>query len=256
MRAYLRQPRNTQSKRLLKTRLPLLHPTDNPDILYWDQVMKAHDRDKFIEAVGIERDGHERMGNYEPIPIDKVHKGTKLIDMVWSMRRKWQIKTQEVYKWKAHLNVHGGQQEHCIHYCDTYTPVVTWQTVRFFLVMSILLTWHSHQLDFVMAYPQAPTEMPLYMRLPQGYKHNGMKRKTNTLKLICNVYGQKQAGQVWNKYMDQGMCDIGFMPSTFDPCLYYRGSVKFLVYIDDCIVFGPDEWSINRVVTDLHACCQ
>ena len=27
--------------------------TDNPDILYWDQAMKAHDRDKFIEAVRI-----------------------------------------------------------------------------------------------------------------------------------------------------------------------------------------------------------
>ena len=47
--------------------------------------MKAHDHDKFIEAVGIELDSHERIGNYEPILIDKVPKGTKLIDMVWSM---------------------------------------------------------------------------------------------------------------------------------------------------------------------------
>ena len=62
--------------------------SDNPDILYWDQAMKAHDRDKFIKAVGIELDGHERMGNYEPIPIDKVPKGTKLIDMVWSVQCK------------------------------------------------------------------------------------------------------------------------------------------------------------------------
>ena len=28
--------------------------TDNPDILYWDQAMRAHDRDKFIKAVQIE----------------------------------------------------------------------------------------------------------------------------------------------------------------------------------------------------------
>ena len=89
------------------------------DILYWDQAMKAHDRDQFIEAVGVELDGHEKMGNYKPIPISKLPKGTKLIDMVWSMRRKRRISTQEVYKWKAHLNVHGGQQEHGIHYWDT-----------------------------------------------------------------------------------------------------------------------------------------
>ena len=60
--------------------------TDNPDILYWDQAMKAHDRDKFIEAVRIELDRHEKMGNYKPIPLNKVPAGTKLLDMVWSMR--------------------------------------------------------------------------------------------------------------------------------------------------------------------------
>ena len=54
--------------------------------------------------------------------------------------------------------------------------------------------------------------------------------------------------------MDQGMREIGFKPSKFDPCLYYRGSVVFLVYIDDCIVFGPNDQSIEQVVTDLHAC--
>ena len=58
---------------------------DNPDILYWDQPMKAHDGDKKMEAVRVELDGHEKMGNYEPIPLNKVPKGTKLLDMVWSM---------------------------------------------------------------------------------------------------------------------------------------------------------------------------
>ena len=230
--------------------------SSNPDILYWDQAMRAHDRDKFIEAVGIELDGHEKMGNYEPIPLREVPKGAKLIDMVWSMRRKRRINTQEVYKWKARLNVHGGQQEHGVHYWDTYAPVVTWQTVRLFLVLSLLLGWQSRQLDFVMAYPQAPAEMPLYMRLPKGYKHRGMTRKTHALKLICNVYGRKQAGRVWHKFMDKGMKDIGFTPSKFDPCLYYCGSVIFLVYIDDCIVFGPNAEALDQVVKDLRSCPQ
>ena len=84
----------------------------NPDILYWDQAMKSHDRDKFIEAVSTELEGHEKMGNYVPIPLEQIPKGTKLIDMVCSMRCKRRINTQEVYKWKARLNVHGGQQVH------------------------------------------------------------------------------------------------------------------------------------------------
>ena len=228
----------------------------NPDILYWDQVMKAPDRDKFIEAVGIELDGDEKMGNYKPILLRDIPKDTKLIDMVWSMRRKRCMNTQEVYKWKARLNVHGGQQEHGVHYWDTYAPVVTWQTVRLFLIISLLLGWQSRQLDFVMAYPEALAEMPLYMRLPQGYQCRGMTRKTHALKLIRNVYGQKQAGRVWNMYMDKGMKNIGFTPSKFDPCLYHRDDVIFLVYIDDCIVFGPNTRAIDQVVKDLRSCPQ
>ena len=226
--------------------------TAHPNILYWDQAMKAPDRERFLKAVKVELDGHKRMGNYEPIPIEKVPKGTKLLDMVWSMRRKLRINTQEVYKWKARLNVHSGQQEQGVHYWDTYAPVVTWQTVRFFLILSLFLGWQSRQLDFVMAYPQAPAEMLLYLRLPQGYKREGMSRKPHVLKLKRNVYGQKQAGRVWNQYMDQGMRSISFTPSKFDPCLYYRNSVIFLVYIDDCIIFGPDNRVIDDVVTDLR----
>ena len=115
----------------------------------------------------------------------------------------------------------------------------------FFLILSLLLGWCSRQLDFVTAYPQAPAEMPLYLRLPQGYKRKGMKRNSHVLKLKCNVYGQKQAGRVWNQYMDQGMKSIGFTHSKFDPCLYYRKSIVFLVCIDDCIVFGPNDKAID-----------
>ena len=65
-----------------------------------------------------------------------------------------------------------------------------------------------------------------------------------------------QAGRVWNKYMDQGMHVISFTLSKFALCLYYHRSVVFLVYIDDCIVFSPDDRAIDQVVTDLHACSQ
>ena len=55
--------------------------------------------------------------------------------------------------------------------------------------------------------------------------------------------------------MDQGMWEIGFTPSKFDPCLYYQGSMIFLVYINDCIVFA-DNRAIDQVVMDLCNCSQ
>ena len=46
--------------------------------------------------------------------------------------------------------------------------------------LSILLGFQSRQLDFTMAYPQAPAEITLYMRLMQGYKCNGMTKERHT----------------------------------------------------------------------------
>ena len=90
------------------------------------------------------------------------------MDAVWAMKRKRDIKTRKVTKYKARLNVHGGQQEYRVNYFDTYAPVVTWTSVRLILVMAILNAWATRQVDFVMAYPQADIEFDLYMHLPHG----------------------------------------------------------------------------------------
>ena len=140
-----------------------------------------------------------------------------------------------------------------MNFWETYAPVVSWQTLRLFFVHSILKGWHSKQMDFILAYPHAPVEVPLYMHFPKGYKFkNGISEETHTLKLTKNIYGQKQAGRVWNKYLDEGLREIGFKPSKMDPCLYFRGHITLLVYIDDCIMFGPDLAKLDKVIKEMR----
>ena len=104
-----------------------------------------------------------------------------------------------------------------------------------------------------MAYPQAPAEKPQNKRRPQGYHHTGITNEdTHILKLIRNIYGQKQAGRVWKKYLDEGMKEVGFTPSDYDPCLYYKRNVVMLIYIDDCLVFSPDSKLIDKTISDLR----
>jgi hypothetical protein len=76
-------------------------------------------------------------------------KGTKVLASVWSMKRKRRILSMEVYKWKARLNCHRGQQEHGVNFWETYSPVVKWFSIRMFLVTSILRNWDTRQIDFV-----------------------------------------------------------------------------------------------------------
>ena len=57
----------------------------------------------------------------------------------------------------------------------------------------IVLGWALCQVDFVMAYPQAPIKMDIYKELPQGIQTAHGSSKDHRLKLEKNIYGQKQA---------------------------------------------------------------
>ena len=97
------------------------------------------------------------------------------------------------------------------------------------------------------------SEVPLYMHFPKGYEFkDGISEDTHILKLTKNLYGQTQAGRVWNKYLDEGLGEISFKPSKMDPCLYFRGRIALLVYIDDCIMFGPDMEELDKVVEEMR----
>ena len=50
--------------------------------------MKAPDRQKFIDAMEAELSQHETRGNFVPVKKEDIPPGNKLIDMVWSMRKK------------------------------------------------------------------------------------------------------------------------------------------------------------------------
>jgi len=80
-----------------------------------------------------------------------------------------------------------------------------------------------------MAYPQAPIEMDMYMELPQGIVVKGADSKQHVLKLLANIYGQKQAGRVWNAFLVEKLREIGFTPSLVDDCVFYRGDIIFIV---------------------------
>jgi hypothetical protein len=101
------------------------------------------------------------------------------------MKRKRDIKTQQVYKHKARLNVHGGKQAYGKNYFEMYAPVVTWFSIRLLLVLSILNNWHTRQVDFVLAYTQADIEFDMYMELPMG-----IETKYSNGKHMCSNFSR------------------------------------------------------------------
>jgi hypothetical protein len=233
---------------------PLVYKaSSDPDIMYYHQAMQQPDRTQWEKAVQSELEDHEKGKHWVAILKSSLPEGTKVLPAVWAMRRKRRIATQEVYKWKARLNIDGGKQEYGVHYWETYAPVVSWPVVRFFLVLSLLKGWKTRQLDFVLAYTQADVETDLYMKLPTAYSKPGVTPQTHVLKLLKNLYGQKQAGRVWNKYMTEHAIALGFVQSKADECVFYFKSSVMLVYTDDCIIMGPTDEELDIMVAKLKS---
>jgi Reverse transcriptase (RNA-dependent DNA polymerase) len=104
----------------------------------------------------------------------------------------------------------------------------------------------------VLAYLQADIECPIYMDIPSQFEYQG-SRKTHCLLLKKNLYGQKQAGRVWNQYLHDGLLARGFRQSAVDMCLYYRKDVAMLIYTDDGILIGPKPSDLDSIIALLKA---
>ena len=223
---------------------------NDPDTMYHHTAMQQPDKKQFMEAMAKEINDHESRGHWDIILRKDVPKGTKVLKAVWSMKRKRRIDTREVYKWKARLNIHGGQQEYGVNYWETYAPVAQWSSIRLFMTIAIMKNWHMKQADFTLAYLNAEADGDLFMEIPVGFHVDG-DRKRHVLKLRRNLYGSKQAGRVWNIYLDKYLKENGWTPSIIDPCVYYKGTCIMLLFTDDTLLIGPDEAEIEHHLEEL-----
>jgi hypothetical protein len=173
----------------------------DPDTMYFHQAMKHDDATEFLKAAHKE---FQSLLDREVIEIIHAYldpNGMRLFSAVWSMKRKRQVKTRGVYKRKARLNLDGSQMQPGKDYDLTYAPVATWESIRVLLALVLRHNWKTKQLDYVLAFPQAPVERECYMRIPKGITINATGEWA--LRVKRNIKGQKQAGRVWNEHLVQ-----------------------------------------------------
>jgi hypothetical protein len=94
------------------------------DTMHYHQATRAPGKKIFVEAIVKEVNDHITSNHWVLIPRSQVPTGIKVLDYVWSMKRKMDIKTRKFYKHKARLNVHGGQQEFAVNFFEMFSPVV------------------------------------------------------------------------------------------------------------------------------------
>jgi Reverse transcriptase (RNA-dependent DNA polymerase) len=201
----------------------------------------------------LEINQHTIKNNLTSVQKDTLPEGTFILPAIWAMHQKRRIDTCKIYKWKSRLNLGGHKIQQSIHFDETLSPVVTWQTIWLFLIIVTINKWASIQLDFIMAYMQADINKPAYMELPPGINIPGLVKDTHCLKIMKNLYGGKEAGRTWFKHLSHILTtELTYTQSKYDECVYYKGSSNFFVYTDDGIMMDPDSNQANQRITELQ----
>mgnify|MGYP003595064030 FL=1 len=56
----------------------------------------------------------------------------------------------------------------------------------------------------------------------------------------------KQAPHIWFNTMSKVLTDCGYKQSLLEPCLFYRTNLLLVVYVDDILIAGKDQATINQ----------
>ena len=114
--------------------------------------------------------------NVTVVKRNQVPEDSTILPCVWKMRRKRYINTRKIKKYKARLNVDGSRIKRGLQYDKVYTPVVSYSSICLLFVMILIHRWHTKTIDYVQAFPQAPVEKYLYLKVPAGFEVEGGTR--------------------------------------------------------------------------------
>jgi len=213
---------------------------DHPD---WNTAMNGPYAAGFLKACQIEYDTLIKMDCWDIVPRP-THR--PVISGTWAFRIK-RFPDGSMRKLKARFCARGYEQTEGVDFTETFAPVVNWTTVRFLLMMSILLGLETRQVDYVAAFVQADIDTEVYVEMPRGFSQPG-----KVLRLKKSLYGLKQSPRNHFQNLSSKLIALGFTSCESDPCLFVSPKCICLVYVDDTLLYARSQSDIDDVVNGLR----
>ena len=141
---------------------------DNPNGF---QAMNGPESEGYWAA--IEAEMETLLGKNAWVILDREER-MNVLPSVWAFKCK-RFPDGLVRKLKARFCVRGDCQIDGIDVFDTFAPVVSWQTVRLLLILSIVLGLATTQVDYTAAFVQAElgAHEEVFVEMPRGFKEQG-----------------------------------------------------------------------------------
>ena len=178
--------------------------------------------------------------------------------MLWSMKHT-RNSVGEIVKWKARLCTGSHRSIKFVDYWDTYSPVVSWQTICLIFTLTIVNNWHIHSINFFLAFPQADIKTDIYIKsptVPYEFTIPDLPSPSDRLfkcyKLLKNLYGLKDVGRTWNHPLCSGLLQRGWKKLPIDEYLFFKQGLLLILYADDACIISPFTTLINHEIKSLQ----
>ena len=103
-----------------------------------------------------------------------------------------------------------------------------------------------------MAYTQAKVKTDIFMQLPTGTTIPNINPSKHLLKLQQNLYSLKDSKVTWHEHIKSGLKAQHFQQSKVDPCLFIKGQVLLVLYVDDAAFFSPSVTVLDAEIKSLQ----
>jgi hypothetical protein len=216
----------------------------DPDTLSYDEAMADVDRELWIESAKKEIKSLEDQGTWTEVDISEAT--SRILPSQWVFRRK-RTPDGNVKSLKGRTVARGDLEQGVF---QTFAPVVAWSTVRLFLILSLVLDWHTCSIDFSSAFVQATLEKSVWIHIPRGFQ-SGRKGKT-ILRLNKSIYGLSVAPKLWYEHLFKALKEDGFTVSKLDPCLLLKKDMMLVVYVDDVGISAKRKEDVDEMVSRLR----
>jgi transposase InsO family protein len=213
--------------------------------MFYQEAMSSQDSKRWHQAM---KEEMEALYRNQTWLVVKRPKEQKPVACRWLYKLKEPIVPGEAPRYKARLVAKGFTQVDGIDYNEIFSPVVKYKTIRVMLSLVTQFDLELQQMDVKIAFLHGELEETIYMEQPLGFEvHEG---KDMVCLLKKSLYGLKQSPRQWYKRFDSYMLKQGYQRSSFDSCLYFKGSniledVYLLLYVDDMLLISKSTKKIS-----------
>jgi hypothetical protein len=108
-------------------------------------------------------------------------------------------------------------------------------------------------MDVKTAFLHGNLQEEIFMDQPSGFISSDSPN--HACRILKSLYSLKQASRSWNVKFDGYLCELGFVRSLADPCVYRRseedGIVILAIWVDSGLLCGPDKTKLLEMISQL-----